>query len=62
MNRTMILRETGDLTEDRATGALITQVGDGELRDNVFWVSREEAPDLIRMLANTFDIDLERVR
>jgi hypothetical protein len=62
MNRTMLLRETGNLTKDYVEGALVTQVGEGELRDNTFWVSRDEAPDLIRMLADTFDINLERLR
>lgn len=42
-----------------ATGVLITQNGQGDLADHQFWVSREEAPDVIWMIANAFDLDVE---
>lgn len=59
MNRKMVARETGNLTQNRALGVLVTQVGQGETPTSEFWVSREEAPELIRLLADTFDLDVE---
>jgi hypothetical protein len=43
------------------SGVLFTQLGDGDLPDNQFWVSRDEAPDVIRMLADAFDLDVSEV-
>jgi hypothetical protein len=41
---------------DELAGVLVTQLAEGELRENQFWVSREEVPDVIRMLAEAFDM------
>jgi hypothetical protein len=41
---------------DELTGVLFTQLAEGELRENQFWISREEAQDVIRMLAEAFDM------
>lgn len=42
-------------------GVLITQFGEGGLPDNEFWVSRDEAEDTIRLIADAFDLDLSEV-
>jgi hypothetical protein len=61
MNRTMITQLTHTVGEDEPTGVLFTQFGEGDLPDNQFWVSREEVPDVIRMLADAFDLDIEEM-
>jgi hypothetical protein len=62
MNRTMYaeLTRTGGVNgSGPATGVIINQLGEGEVADNQFWVSREEAEDVIRMIADAFDLDVE---
>jgi hypothetical protein len=62
MNRSMyteLTRAHGIDGHGEATGVLFTQVGEGDLPTNQFWVSRDEAPDVIRMLADAFDLDVE---
>lgn len=60
MNRTMFTQLTYD--DGGLTGVLVTQCAEGELRENQFWVAREEAPDLIWMLAEAFDLDVDHDR
>jgi hypothetical protein len=62
MNRFMhceLTRAHGVNGHGDATGVLFTQVGEGDLPTNQFWVSSDEAPDVIRMLADAFDLDVE---
>jgi hypothetical protein len=62
MNRAMhteLTRAHGVNGHGAATGVLFTQVGEGDLPTSQFWVSRDEAPDVIRMLADAFDLDVE---
>ncbi len=62
MNRTMyceLTREGGPYGTGPATGVIVNQLGEGEVADNRFWVSRDEAEDVIRMIADAFDLDVE---
>lgn len=61
MNRTMFTQLTRTDGIDEPTGVLFTQLSEGDLPENQFWVSREEAPDVIRMLADAFDLDVEEM-
>ena len=61
MNRTMYaeLTRTGGVTgSGPATGVIINQLGQGDVADNQFWVHRNEAEDVIRMIADAFDLDV----
>jgi hypothetical protein len=55
--RTMISQETVD-DNDVVGGVLMTMLAEGDRPDQSFWVAEDEAEKVIRMLADTFRIDL----
>jgi hypothetical protein len=59
VNRTMYTQLTYAKTGPRVEGVLFTQLGEGDLDDAQFYVSRQEAPDVVRMLADAFDYELD---
>jgi hypothetical protein len=63
MNRTMVthLAYPKDTSDTEASGLLVTLFGEEGLDDQQFYVAREEAEDLIQMIADGLDIDLAEV-
>lgn len=61
MNRAMVSILACSRTTGEVDAVFITQTGEGDAPDTEFCVTRDEAPDVIRMIAEAFDIDLERV-